>query len=1137
MSLDEDKLRFPRSYLNVIDKLVREIESLKAAKPISVDALDEISHVAGDLTGATLWINDPATGAVRGIWTANPRDETGNWDMVFFNPAGVITVGIDADTGALMAGAGAVVLDETGIDAIAGSIAGWTIDATTIKKLTAGIGIIIDSSVPKIQVGDTSGVHIVLDGAFERIRSSNFISGQSGFNIAANTGDAEFNNIVARGEIKTTLFTTQNQMAVAGDIMITKDAGKLAVGVLTTDTTVDFGKAMTPGDWIKIKGPDYLGTNNVEWMLVGTLVSGTEYNVTRDIDGSGVNRWAKDTPFVVIGAEGDTRLEFTSGATGGIRLIIQGSAWNISFVQAEMSAADGAVMAGRGAVVINEHGMTLPDAGDALSFVDNIWTSYGKITSYIGGIKIRSNRLMSTANQLTNGNFATGDFTGWTVTNPSGKLTVEAVDSGYAMKAVNASSANEYIEQSISATEGYLVSFKAKTGGVGQSGTVIIQGAGLSLTEYVNTNEWRDYSVVIDRSTTSVRVSVTSTTTVYVTDITAQRRVSGLPMGQVIVGDTTLELKGTTLFNPNGDDTDWRMKGVVDGNVFYLDASTDRIGVGKSNPGYKVDVVGDVNVSGSFRVNGTAITSGSTPDAYFGDGSDGAAVLNGSNTFAWASLAGSTYTLLRNIHITDLTVNSGVTLVGAGYQIFVSGTLTNSGTIHNDGSDASASTGGSGAGGNPGIATITRNEYYNSGTNGGNGVASGAAAAVGSNGQDQAPNNSLLGGRGGRGAGAYATPTTYSGGGSGSALNNIPLLPRSGGRILRKQMKWALSRSLYQGTGGDIVFLPGMGGGGGSKSATGTSCSSGGGGGGGGCMLIAAKTIINNASSRISCNGGNGANAVGTGANAGGGAGGGGGLLWLVYNAITNNGTISANGGTGGTSVAGGSTPVRGIGRSLGVSESGTLDVGVTGQGGQKNTMYLLAVHSQGGAPTPPTATVTGWGLTWTQIATVDFSTIASPNRKLTLFYAYGTPDLEENSYAQIFVRFSGTVTAAYATLDEIQNVSNTIVQNATNRSDSTTNLTVTLAAVASADNPIYACFGMSQGTARVAGTNFTKLSDPGAPTSALTATEIGFNDNTPNMTWTTASAAGAIAIELQAVASMEDGGVGEDGYVGYFKV
>ena len=154
------------------------------------------------------------------------------------------------------------------------------------------------------------------------------------------------NNLTARGEMKTFYFATDNQLAVGGTILVCKDAGKTAAGIAAADTTVDFGKAMTVSDWVKFQGPDINGTNAVERMLVGSLVSGTLYNVTRNVDGSGANDWANAAPFAVIGQSGDSRIELVAGASASIQLITQGATWNAYTVQASMSTVEGAIKFG-----------------------------------------------------------------------------------------------------------------------------------------------------------------------------------------------------------------------------------------------------------------------------------------------------------------------------------------------------------------------------------------------------------------------------------------------------------------------------------------------------------------------------------------------------------------------------------------------------------------------------------------------------------------------------------------------------------------------------------------------------------------------------------------------------------------------
>jgi hypothetical protein len=257
------------------------------------------------------------------------------------------------------------------IEAQSGSIGGWAITASTFQSvLTGTIGITLDSQNAIIEVGDSAGTYIEIDGFNRRIRSSNFATGATGFNIDADTGDAEFNNITARGELKTFLLTSSNQMAVGGSIIVSQDSGKLGADVSSGATTVNFGKAMTTGDWIKIQGPDSAGSNALEWMLIGSNVSGFTYNVTRNVDGSGANNWLKDTPFVVIGANGDSRIEIVAGASGSIQLITQGAAWNTQTVQASMSTVAGAITAGAGDVTIDGDGIWITNQQAAFGFED-----------------------------------------------------------------------------------------------------------------------------------------------------------------------------------------------------------------------------------------------------------------------------------------------------------------------------------------------------------------------------------------------------------------------------------------------------------------------------------------------------------------------------------------------------------------------------------------------------------------------------------------------------------------------------------------------------------------------------------------------------------------------------------------------
>src|ERR1044071_1613149 len=113
-----------------------------------------------------------------------------------------------------------------------------------------------------------------------------------------------------------------------------------------------------------------------------------------------------------------------------------------------------------------------------------------------------------------------------------------------------------------------------------------------------------------------------------------------------------------------------------------------------------------------------------TSDLIFGDGRDGTATFNGSNTVTGATRVGSVYTLTRNVFYNSVTISSTVTVKTGGFKLFCKGTFTNNGgVIHADGIPGDSS----GIGG----AGIT-GDFYASGP-GGTG-STGAGLSGGSNG-------------------------------------------------------------------------------------------------------------------------------------------------------------------------------------------------------------------------------------------------------------------------------------------------------------------------------------------------------------------------------------------------------------------
>lgn len=68
-------------------------------------------------------------------------------------------------------------------------------------------------------------------------------------------------------------------------------------------------------------------------------------------------------------------------------------------------------------------------------------------------------------------------------------------------------------------------------------------------------------------------------------------------------------LTGNTVFNDAGADADFRAEGDTDASLLFLDASTDRVGIGTINPGSKLEIVGQVKITGGSPGASKRLTS------------------------------------------------------------------------------------------------------------------------------------------------------------------------------------------------------------------------------------------------------------------------------------------------------------------------------------------------------------------------------------------------------------------------------------------------------------------------------------------------------------------------------------------------
>jgi len=123
-------------------------------------------------------------------------------------------------------------------------------------------------------------------------------------------------------ELDAILFAQQTQTLVGGWLSVGLGEGSLPEDVADTDTQIDFGQAMTVGDFVLFRA-----ALKVEYIQVGSLVSGTIYNVTRNLDGSGANDWPAGSVYA-IRRNGGGWIDLNAYDTPRLQMVRQGATYN-----------------------------------------------------------------------------------------------------------------------------------------------------------------------------------------------------------------------------------------------------------------------------------------------------------------------------------------------------------------------------------------------------------------------------------------------------------------------------------------------------------------------------------------------------------------------------------------------------------------------------------------------------------------------------------------------------------------------------------------------------------------------------------------------------------------------------------------
>lgn len=270
---------------------------------------------------------------------------TPSGDVTITN-AGVTAIGALKVTNAMLAGSiAASKLVGTDI-ATVGTIIAGTWQSAIIGSTYGGTG--INNAGRTLTINTNSGTLVFPSAAvmtfpstsatLARTDAANTFTGNQTFvgNILASLPDtSEIGSatvLFKKGwiaELDSVVFAESTISVLGGWLMIAKGEGKVAEDIDNSETEIDFGtNNIATNDFILFRA-----AGAVEYMQATSLVSGTVWNVTRNVDGSGANAWPQGSVYVNLGYNGTGRIELNANSTPRISLLAQGTSYN---AQAEL---------------------------------------------------------------------------------------------------------------------------------------------------------------------------------------------------------------------------------------------------------------------------------------------------------------------------------------------------------------------------------------------------------------------------------------------------------------------------------------------------------------------------------------------------------------------------------------------------------------------------------------------------------------------------------------------------------------------------------------------------------------------------------------------------------------------------------
>lgn len=282
-------------------------------------------------------------------------------------------------------------------------------------------------------------------------------------------------------ELDAIVFAKNTVTLIGGWLVVSKNEGSFPADT-GLGSPVDFGQAMTPGDFVLCRG-----SLQVEYMQVGALDHDTTYAVTRNLDGTGANNWLMGTPYMVLGSTGKGRIELNAYDTPRLSIIVQGATWDAQTEVVRLGDLNG-----WGAFVAEGYGVAIGDyaGGNYLTYNPTAAPTGFAVHAGGGDVLIDANGVgfsVGTGWAPSQGiRFLTGatDIFHIFATNNAGTYAAQLVlDQGFSSSGLTAVSVSAQSAAGATA-QAYLT---ARAGVAGSTARIYIENAAGTLNGYCNT--------------------------------------------------------------------------------------------------------------------------------------------------------------------------------------------------------------------------------------------------------------------------------------------------------------------------------------------------------------------------------------------------------------------------------------------------------------------------------------------------------------------------------------------------------------------------------------------------------------------------------------------------------------------------